>query len=126
MYGRENIDFSVLVGKTLTKIENIDNEELIFHCDDDTTYKLYHDQNCCEHVRVEDIIGDLNDLVGDKILVAEERVSDPDETTPKLPEWSESATWTFYTLRTVNASVDIRWLGESNGYYSESVDFCKI
>lgn len=79
--------------------------------------EFFHVQDCCEAVWVEDVNGNWNDLVGHPLLVAEERV----DCSP--PGNFESETWTFYTFRSVAGSVDVRWIGESNGYYSEDVDF---
>lgn len=113
---------SDLLGKTLTAVENKENDQIIFTCDDGKKYFMYHSQDCCESVSVEDINGDLNDLIGSPITLAEETTSNenPEGVTK---EYQDSFTWTFYKLATVKGYVDIRWYGESNGYYSESVDF---
>ena len=109
-----------LIGKTVTRVSGeVGGDELIFYCSDGTSLKFYHDQDCCEQVYIEDIIGDLNDLLGD-ITYAEEVSSDdaPD------PEYEyESYTWTFYKFATINGWVDVRWFGTSNGYYSEGVSW---
>jgi hypothetical protein len=121
----EYLDISELKGKTLTEAKNNDNEEIVFVTDRGETYKLYHDQDCCESVTVKDIVGDLNDLIGSPLLMAEE-VSSEGEPPPADGYEPESYTWTFYKLATAKGYVTIRWYGTSNGYYSESVSFVKV
>lgn len=119
-------NFTQLIGKTLTEITGkIGDDELRFVADNGDKFKLYHDQYCCESVTIEDICGDLNDLIGSPILQAEESTSEenPDDAKEEKIKYQESFTWTFYKLSTIKGSVTIRWYGESNGFYSESVDF---
>lgn len=126
------VKFEFLLGKTLIKINAT--EDTIRFYTEDQVYILMHDQDCCEKVYIESITGDLDDLIGSPILLAEE-VSNhwtasndtkvlhalmPNEA---LSPHDESWTWTFYKLGTVKGYVDIRWYGNSNGYYSESVSF---
>jgi len=123
---REMARFEDLKGITLSNIENRNDKELIFMLITGERYKLYHDQDCCERVTIEDICGDLNDLVGSPILMAEEVIHGHNENpegvdVPKAQD--DSFTWTFYKLATIKGYVTIRWYGESSGYYSESVDF---
>lgn len=118
-------DVSELIGKTLTQIDN-NGDELLFHCETGEVYKMYHSQSCCEEVTLEDICGELDDLVGSPILMAEEvsgELSAEDQKKSDRVNEFGSCTWTFYKFATIKGYVTLRWFGESNGYYSESVDF---
>jgi hypothetical protein len=110
--------FEDLQGRILCKVLKLDDYELRFHLTEDHYVRMYHMQDCCESVYIEDIVGDLDDLVGTPLLLVEEVSNYEGES----KEYSESETWTYYRFRTIKGSVDIRWYGESNGYYSESVD----
>lgn len=116
----------VLKGKTLVSAD-ASNDEIVFITNDGEVYKMFHRQDCCESVYIESIVGDLEDLVGSKILVAEdsENLFDVIRNAGKESDRDESYTWTFYKFATRKGYVDIRWYGTSNGYYSESVDFIK-
>lgn len=111
--------FSDLLGKTLVRIDATD-ETIYFETKDDV-YKMYHEQECCERVAVDDIVGDFDDILNSNITMADESSNQYDTS-----ECGDSVTWTFYRLATVKGYVNITWKGESNGYYSEEVDFIKI
>jgi len=120
-------EFEDLLGKTLSNIENKNDDQLIFTLENGEKYRLYHDQDCCESVDIEEIIGDLNDLIGSPITLAEEVMHDDvDPDGVKNPGHGGSFTWTFYKLATIKGYATIRWFGQSNGYYSEVVSWEKI
>jgi len=110
-------DIKELLGKTLSEI-NVTDYEIYFRTNGNEAYKMLHFQDCCEDVSVEEFVGDIEDLINSPIMMAEE-VSQLDE-----DAWG-SGTWTFYKLGTIKGCVTIRWYGQSNGYYSESVSFIK-
>ena len=121
-------EVDALKGKTLTSVSADGNEEIMFTTVDGDVYRMFHSQDCCESVYIESIVGDLQDLVGEEILVAEanQNLFDILKDIGKEEESDESYTWTFYKFATRKGYVDIRWYGSSNGYYSESVDFVKV
>ena len=71
----EDIKINEFIGKVFSKIENDENYELLFHTENET-YKMYHESDCCELVRIEDIEGDLNNLLNTPILQAEEVINE--------------------------------------------------
>jgi hypothetical protein len=115
LYGTDDFVVSEMLGKTFTRVENT-GEEIIFRHENGDDYIFHHFNSCCESVTVEDVVGDLNDLVGVPILEAEVVIDSG------YDDDHESRTWTFYKFGTIKGHVNIRWFGSSNGYYSESVD----
>lgn len=129
-----------LIGKTLVRIlrrEDIANEEyengygrggenILFVTTQGERFAMFHSQDCCESVHIEDVNGDLDDLIGSPIIVAEEVVNVKGEDIIMPSNREESCTWTFYKIATKKGYVTIRWFGTSNGYYSESVSFEKL
>jgi hypothetical protein len=51
----------------------------IFFTADDEQYRMLHHQDCCEDVYVEDIIGDVDDLIGSPIIEAREATGCEDD-----------------------------------------------
>lgn len=123
-----NVEITDFLGRTFIKIEKADDDESItFTAVTGEKWKMCHYQDCCESVTIESIVGDLSDLIGSPILRAEEATSGVKPDDVPAPKYGyDSVTWTFYKLATIKGYVDIRWIGESNGYYSEGVDIEKI
>lgn len=109
-----------LVGKTIIAIDGLEqySDEVIIHTECESEYIFYHEQDCCETVLLEDFEGNELDFIGSTIVRAEEvdnyNVEDYDY-------YEESHTWCFYKIMTTRGELWMRWLGQSNGYYSEHV-----
>ncbi len=114
----ESADITDLKNQILTNI-TATQTEIIFTCANNKVYKMYHIQESQEHVDIEDINGDFEDLIGYPVLQAEEASNSDDNLDAYY-------TYTFYKIGTVKGTVTIRWYGESNGCYSEKVDFVRI
>lgn len=117
------MNFFELKGKILTKIT--DRGSNLIEIEDSTggKYALVHRQECCEDVGVNKIIGNFEDVIGSPITLAEEDSNDPDFAPNN---YEESHTWSNFYLETAKGRLEIYCLGESNGYYNESVDFVKM
>lgn len=113
------MSIDLLVGKTLSSIA-VHYDVVYFECNDGSNFRAYHMQDCCENVRVWDTLGDKQSVIGEEILIAEESNDFPKDVSYRP---YGSYTWTIHTIVTKNGFFRMRWLGESNGYYSESVYF---
>lgn len=124
------VPFETLVGLTFSVVRRLHEDErtirdgadegILF--EGERTFVLLHAQDCCEEVYLEDCNGNLNDLVNTEIVSAVRAVSEALETS----KCGDTETWSFYHLRTHLGDVTLRFVGSSNGYYSETVDLYEI
>lgn len=121
-------DIKDLEGKTFGRVAQGEGWITFYDVNDKPMYRMQHEQDCCESVTLEEVFGDLSDLEGTPILLAEcvsthdrpqDRYTVEDDEYFTSPE---SETWTFYKFSTIKGSVTLRWYGTSNGYYSETVE----
>lgn len=114
------MEFSELINKTFLSVER-NGDSISFISDKGEMYCLAADDGPPNDVNVfmESITGDLNDLVGKKLLKAEESSNTDSNLNPQY-------TWTFYKFATTKGYVDIRFCGESNGYYCEKATLSNL
>lgn len=106
-----------LIGQTIVAVKaEVGQDEVEIQLESGAKIRLYHRQDCCESVAINDICGNPSDLVGEQLYELRKQVGGYDDV-----DHRGSCTWTFYMIRTLQSTVTIRWLGESNGYYSEEV-----
>ena len=114
---RSSCNIKDMVGKKVVGIYY--DEENFQILTDDCVYAFYHEQGCCERVYLTQVDGISDKLIGSRIVMAEEVVDAKDTEYGHI-------TWTFYKIGTTKGMIDFRFQGESNGYYSETVDLIKI
>lgn len=136
-------DFSELSTQTFVAVEQLPSNTVVFHKYDyertfDSVYTIVftradgvkyvmgYEADCCASCEITDLNGDLSDLVGVPITLANESYDEPEGWIPDTYDEMGTWTWTFYRLATCKGHVDIRWFGSSNGYYSESVSFYRL
>jgi hypothetical protein len=125
-FSYSTMNLSELIGKTLVSVtQDAGDGFFVFEDTQGNCYGLTHHQDCCESVDLQDMEGNLDDLVGSPILIAEEVSNDEPPLDPRDDDYG-LYTWTFYKFATIKGYVDMRFYGTSNGYYSVSVDFCKV
>lgn len=117
-----------LIGHKMSSVFRVGNnkeddntdDSLHFIREDGKEFEFFHRQDCCESVWIEDIVGDLNDLVGTPILSVDEECN-----TVESSMEIEEGDWTFYKFATIKGYVTVRWCGQSD-YYSTSVSFMEV
>jgi len=122
IWDKKEVKFKELQGQTLINVTVNESDDIITFTTTDNVYYMLHYQSCCEDVHISEIHGDLNDLIGSVIVLAEEVLSK----TPITKFTYSSETWSFYKLVTQNSFATIRWFGVSNGHYSETVELYKV
>lgn len=108
-------DFSFLRGALVLAVEGMEEgSEKVRIVTDKGSISFFHYQDCCESVSVEDVTGDVEDLIGSRIAEFRE------DTNHEASGYGETL-WTFYNIITDIGDFQIRWCGTSNGYYSVGV-----
>jgi len=109
-----------IIGATILAVEGcaVGSDSVTF-LTDKGDLRFYFDNDyygrCHVSVNLEDVTGDPSDLVGGIVSVAEARSNQEEDS------GGYRTRWTFYTIRTTKGDLDLRWLGNDNGYYSVSV-----
>lgn len=112
--------FPDLEGKTLKSVSALDSDVIIFTFEDAPDWRMYHDQDCCERVRPTNFSDTLFlPIIGKKLLTVTAEVAQ------RSDEYDYGSITDTTYIFTGEGAIEVRllWIGTSNGYYSERVDF---
>jgi len=113
----DDVDLGSLEGKKFKDIHiDEDKKFIMFELDSGEVYQMYHSQDCCEPISLNDVCGEISDLIDAEIIHFEEENSCNN---------SGSESWTLYDIQTAKGSVKLKWYGESNGYVLRVCQFCR-
>ncbi len=118
---KDIIDPSILVGCVINRAEQGEGDVLVRIYSGAHVFNIVHRQDCCESVSVFSL--DLSPIIGKKLSKVE---GSTDNELPPGYERGSLESWTnsYFTFTAEDGSVgQIYIFGESNGFYSESVDF---
>jgi hypothetical protein len=116
-----------LLNEVITKCE-IGNDEVVFELANGRRFQLTHQQDCCESVTIESVKGEIDFILNSPVLSALEETSNenPPDADESMIRAQDSFTWTEFKITTEKGFLTIRFYGQSNGWYSEGVDFFEI
>ncbi len=109
------LSIDVLLGKTITHVQGlqVNSEEVILTTQCGNVYQMGHVQEGDEHISLYSLRGNLDDVLHTPIVSVEEDIDDDSCDSPV------SRTWTYYRIVTAKGAFSIRWLGISDGNYSD-------
>lgn len=119
-YDREATAIKSMIGQTFVAVYDVDERMMVFQREDGDGFVQYHEQDCCEAVYIDDICGDVSDLIGSPILMAEAVRG----TMRGEDDSGTEVSWTFYKFATNKGSVTFRWLeynGDSGCYAADAL-----
>lgn len=115
------MEIKELVGEVLTHVDVCGDDVIMLTTAAGRQIRIYHDQDCCESVSIESTDGDWVNLYGKVLTEVSEETEDASN-----EGHDDSATRTTLKFVVDGATVINRWLGSSNGYYSESISFAEV
>lgn len=112
--------YTELVKRKIASVTQLTKDVILFKFEEGPDWRMYHDFDCCERVEV-DHLPDFSSMIGQELGKVTKLAV---ECGGSYGSDFESFTYTRFTFRDMRwNTIHISWLGESNGYYYEGVDF---